>query len=426
MQGRSLISLVQLKISDILMSKWTLLRAAISGKIDDKNESRDVSIHRFSGFTVIPRRKIIWQGFQLNVIIEPGNLHEIAIAPMSGECDDPSTCDTSLATCPADETLQSRSLKCLHRLEEFVKHSYEFMSAVDCTECLLVINLIDSHSEIEKLKEALLDYEANNYFRRQSSMEEFAEEHSATFPPPEEKERVMRFRGAYYIRNLSLELSTSCQYFAYDLPMSFEEEKVLNKGAGSQEKALKEEEGSQEVHHQSILSVRPPLSSSTVGVEAKIVSLAETFSNTKKTHRTTSKNRNAPDIMKNNNSDSTREITDETFDVNEVLDSPYSIEDKSLKSESEPGSDDRIVYRMSRIFTREESQSRKVTGKGLLSHLIHGVDNTGKFQLYCIPLCTVLYRIELCCTCIFQYFSYVLIVSVHFNMVSPSKCFFCS
>ena len=362
------------------MSKWTLLKAAISGKIDDKDESRDISIHRFSGFTVIPRRKIIWQGFQLNVIMEPGNLH--GIAPMRRESDDPSTYDTSLATCSVGEILKLRSLRSLDRLKEFVKHSYEFMSAVDCTECLLVINLIDTHSEIEKLNEVLSDYEAKNDFRKKSSMEEFAEEHSATFPPVEEKDRVIRFRGAYYIRKLSLESSTSCQYFAYDLPMSLEEEETLNEEEeGSQEKALNEEEGSQQVDHQSIQSVRTPLSSSSVEVGAKSVLSAGSFSHIKKTNRTTNKNRNASDIMNNNNnnSDCTGEITDETFDVNAELKSPYSgNEEESLESESEPGLDDRIVYRMSRIFTREESQSRKVSGKGLLSHLIHGVDNTGR------------------------------------------------
>ena len=364
------------------MSKWTLLKAAISGKIDDKDESRDISIHRFSGFTVIPRRKMIWQGFQLNVIMEPGNLHETAIAPMRRESDDPSTYDTSVATCPEEETLKLCSLRSLDRLKEFVKHSYEFMSAVDCTECLLVINLIDSHLEVEKLNDVLLDYEAKNDFRKKSSMEEFAEEHSATSPPPEEKDRVMRFQGAYYIRKLSVESSASCQYFVYNLPMSLEEEETL-----------KEEEGSQQVDHQSILSDRTPLSSSSVGVGAKTVLTAESFSHTKKTNRSTNKNRNAPDIINNNNNynDATREIADETFNVNAELNSSYSSNEESLESELEPGLDDRIVYRMSRIFTREESQARKVSGKGLLSHLIHGVDNTGWLLLYCIPLCIVSY-----------------------------------
>lgn len=361
------------------MSKWTLLKAAISGKIDDKDGTRDISIHRFSGFTVIPRMKIIWQGFQLNVIMEPGNLLEIAIAPMRVERDDPSAYNTSLATCPAEEILELRSLRILDRLKEFVKHSYEFMSAVDCTECLLVINLIDSHTEIVKLKEVLLDYEAKNEFRKQSLMEVFAEEHSATFPPPEEKDRVIRFRGAYYIHKSSTDLSTSCQYFVYDLPMTFEDEETL-----------KEEAASQQGDHQSISSVRGPLPSSSLGVEAKIVLSAESLSYTKKDNRTTNKNRNAPDIMNNNNNHCSREISDEIFDVTAVLDPPYSTyEEESLKSELDPGSGDRTVYRMPRIFTREESQSRKVSGKGLLSHLIHGVDNTGGSFLYCIPLCIV-------------------------------------
>ena len=43
------------------MSKWTLLKAAISGKNDSKDEGRDVSIHRFSGFDVLAKRKIIWR-----------------------------------------------------------------------------------------------------------------------------------------------------------------------------------------------------------------------------------------------------------------------------------------------------------------------------------------------------------------------------
>ena len=58
------------------MSKWTLLKAAISGKTDRKDEGQDISIHRFSGFDVLAKRKIIWQGFQLNLLIEPKNVLE--------------------------------------------------------------------------------------------------------------------------------------------------------------------------------------------------------------------------------------------------------------------------------------------------------------------------------------------------------------
>ena len=58
------------------MSKWTLLKAAISGKNDRKDEGIDVSIHRFSGFDVLAKRKIIWQGFQLNLLIKPKNVLE--------------------------------------------------------------------------------------------------------------------------------------------------------------------------------------------------------------------------------------------------------------------------------------------------------------------------------------------------------------
>jgi hypothetical protein len=47
------------------MSKWELLKSAISGKCDT-NKCRDVSIHRFTGFEVIKKEKIIWKGFELH------------------------------------------------------------------------------------------------------------------------------------------------------------------------------------------------------------------------------------------------------------------------------------------------------------------------------------------------------------------------
>jgi hypothetical protein len=47
------------------MSKWELLKSAISGKCDTNN-CKDVSIHRFTGFEVIKKEKIIWKGFELH------------------------------------------------------------------------------------------------------------------------------------------------------------------------------------------------------------------------------------------------------------------------------------------------------------------------------------------------------------------------
>ena len=357
------------------MSKWTLLKAAITGKNDRKDEGRDISIHRFLGFTVIPKRKIIWQGFQLNVIIEPEDLISIGNATIRMGTDASTTqtlcwstsAKRDIATSALKE--ESCSLKNMERFKEFITNSYGFLSAIDCKECLLVINSVDSISNIDMLERIIMDNVARTEFRRQSLSIEFAPEHSATTG-----DRMMLLRGAYYIYNSLLGSSKSCQYFVYDLPICSREAE-----------ALKVEEGSREEDHQINLSVSSPLLASSK--EEKISSPVQIIQETNNTSEVSIKNLTTHSIIPINGSISKN--IDETINVNgvcEVRDSSKKLVKKQEQDqELDLSLDDEIVYRMSRIFTREESPSRKVSGSGLLSHLIHGVDNTGDYYgtFYC-------------------------------------------
>ena len=114
---------------------------------------------------------------------------------------------------------------------------------------------------------------------------------------------------------------------------------------------------------------------------------------TKNPNRVSTKNLKTPSIMTID--DVAEHNVDKTVDSNagcELRDSK-KLQTQELERDLELKSDNEIVYRMPRIFTREESQSRKVSGSGLLSHLIHGVDNTGdNGSMFCVFCSFYLFR----------------------------------
>jgi hypothetical protein len=56
------------------MSRWAILKSQLSGK---RSTTSSASIHRFEGFVLIPRSKMIWRGFELNLEIDISNENEI-------------------------------------------------------------------------------------------------------------------------------------------------------------------------------------------------------------------------------------------------------------------------------------------------------------------------------------------------------------
>ena len=394
------------------MSKWTLLKAAISGKNDSKDEGRDVSIHRFSGFDVLAKRKIIWQGFQLNLIIEPKNVLENREASAREVADASVVIQNNHNNCNCTYTEEKnpslglkeevRSCGDIEQLKDFIKNAYEFMSAVGCRECLLVIKLVDSALNINKLEDILMNFEARNDFRRQNVSKELTKEHSssssAILSPSED--RMMLFQGAYYIQSSSsslsstssVELSKSCQYFVYDLPQVKNDEVEILRVDALQSKG---EEG-----HQSILSdssAGPPTanltfastsSTSTSSSSTSIKEKTKPFPLDNTTDIVYTETKNQEDSRINTIGENIAQKKDEIIHLNLNTLSHHHYFHKQQPSDPEsdliPELDADIVYRMPRIFTREESQSRKISGSGLLSHLIHGVDNTGeKCSVWC-------------------------------------------
>lgn len=384
------------------MSKWTLLKAAISGKNDSKGDGRDVSIHRFSGFNVLAKRKIIWQGFQLNLLIEPKNVLENReasvreVADVSVIQNDKNNWNcTSTAEKNTSLGLKEELRSCgdIEQLKDFIKNAYEFMSAVGCRECLLAIKIVDSALNINKLEDILMKYEARNDIRRQNVSKEFTKEHSSSssviLSPSEDG--MMLFQGAYYIQSSSssssssstVELSKSCQYFVYDLPDQVKNDEVEIFRVDAQQS--KGEEG-----HQSILSL---LSAGPQPTSLSSATSSSSSSSSTKEKMAPLPVDNTTDIAnteKKNQKDSRINIIDENIaqkkdgmiqlNLNTLSDHRHTHKQHSSDPESEliPEFDAEIVYRMPCIFTREESQSRKISGSGLLSHLIHGVDNTGE------------------------------------------------
>jgi hypothetical protein len=394
------------------MSKWTLLKAAISGKNDRKDEGKDISIHRFSGFDVLAKRKIIWQGFQLNLLIEQKNVLENSEASVR-EVADPSIIQKNQndfnCTYTREENtrlaLKEEVHSCddMEQLKDFIKNAYEFMSVVGCRECLLVINSVDSISNINKLEDILMEYEARNVFRKQIVSKEFTKEHSsssssAILSPSED--RMMCFRGAYYIQSSSssssssssVESSKSCQYFVYDLPHQMKNYEVeIFKVDALLSKA---DEGYQSILSVSSIGPPPSTSSSTSYTTSSSTSTKERMThcpldNTLDISKPEVKNKEVHRINNTINEniahkkDKTLQLELNAFGDHDFANTQQSSDpgpdpEPELITESESELDAEIVYRMPRIFTREESQSRKISGSGLLSHLIHGVDNTGE------------------------------------------------
>ncbi len=109
------------KFADTLtMSRWKLLKSAIAGKRDSESL---VSIHKFNGFAVCERKKVIWKGFMFRIAV--------------------------------DKTVTSP--------EQLLCSIHQYLTEVDTCECLVVVFASDSTS-VHHVDKILLSGLGLNYW----------------------------------------------------------------------------------------------------------------------------------------------------------------------------------------------------------------------------------------------------------------------
>ena len=330
------------------MSKWALLKSAILRRSDLEVDNRVASIHRFEGFEVVKTRKIIWNGFQLEVDINSEEKPFRAVDnDMAGDREITDS-EKSDGYCCSTDTLEC-----------FVKDAKRFMSTIDCQECLLVVNVnikgqLNSLSSLENMinqgaerKDFRLQYlheNRENLFSLISDGSDSADTMASTA------------RAAFYLKNSSTECSSkACQYFSYDLqvqPRHADPDPLISFRDG-------------DVH------VLPESCTHKCTIEEQIgtfvmngslsCSREEAFESLKKHCRRVghqSTQQNMPDSSSLHSSESAAD------------------ERTGLAAFPSPSPSPSVQLC---VLTKEQGQSGRVRGSGLFSHHLHGVDNTGRY-----------------------------------------------
>jgi hypothetical protein len=343
------------------MSKWALLRSAITGKPDVKTDTDDVSIHRFKGFEVIAKRKVIWKGFKFQISMKPAETDGVSEQCMCGADQDRNR---------ADDPFKSCCQVCCRRIklfEDFLNSSYLFLSATEIQEGLLQVECTSETSHFELLEQLIKQGEGLEKYRLQHLKREKLNCNRPDNAAVKSSEGIVNsLKAAFYIQAVSLEASSrSCQYYVYDLQFG---NLGMNCDAISERFIRK-------IFHEEIQK----------GKE----SMKCDFSDEQNASGSTSK----VDIGGERN---TAEVNHRH--ISYIADPKSNSAQVEREQEIEGGGSGRgggtepesrgsnaVSVSMS-IFTREQAPSTRVKESGLLSHYLHGVDNTGA----CDQLLTVL------------------------------------
>ena len=210
------------------MSRWSLLKAAILGKIDDKSSLNDVSIHRFRGFEVIKKQKCIWKGFQLHVGLSTyKNLYDDIrdeTYVIDNEIVD-ADCNNIIYGNILHSHRQSTFLSTIAQLQEFIGYSYKFLAAIDCAECLIIANFKGESSDLTRLIDMIEKGELRNIYRIKSIGGDIEE----TIPQDDQNSSAStcnQDQSNQHISNIEFYIqastvyessSRSYQYFTYEL-----------------------------------------------------------------------------------------------------------------------------------------------------------------------------------------------------------------
>ena len=291
------------------MSRWSLLKAAMVGKVDGKSSLNDVSIHRFTGFEVIKKQKCIWKGFQLHVgLAIHQNLDENVkdLNNLFGKEKIDMNHYNIIHGCIHNNQRQSTFLSTVAQLQDFIGCSHEFLRTIDCAECLIIANLKGESSDITRLIDTIKKGELRNIYHIKSikggleeSMPHYNQSNSMS-TCSEDQQYMHLLNIEFYIQSPTVyeSSSRSCQYFTYELIL----------------------EDSPESRHADEESHKFHLSQNAKPIEEET------------------------------------EINQPKFSLRVPQNRPY-----------------RTIH----ILTKEPSLSNRMSCAGLLSHKLHGVDNTG-------------------------------------------------
>jgi hypothetical protein len=340
------------------MSKWALLRSAITGKPDVKTDTDDISIHRFKGFEVIAKRKVIWKGFKLQISMKPAETGGVSELCLCGADEDRNR---------ADDPFKSCCQVCCQRIklfENFLNSSYLFLSATEIQENLLQVECPSETSHFELLEQLIKQGEGLEKYRLQHlKREKLICGRTEKASVQSSEDTVNSLKAAFYIEAVSLESSsTSCQYYVYDLKSG---NLGMNCDAISERSIRK-------IFHEEILkgneSIKCDFSdkqnSACSGCGSK-EEIGEEGNNTEVNHL----HINHTAGPKPNSAQVEREQERERGG-----EGGRGGREGGEEPESEGISSVSVSVS---IFTREQAPSARVKGSGLLSHYLHGVDNTG-------------------------------------------------
>lgn len=323
------------------MSKWKLLKSAITGKPDINTNSDDVSIHRFKGFEVVAKRKVIWKGFNLQISMKPAETDGV-----SEQC----SCGADQGRNRADDPFKNCCQVCssrIHHFDDFLNNSYEFLSAADVQESLLQVECTGETPHVERLEQLIKEGVRFKKYRLRHLKREFVNCNKTEYAIAKSSDGALNsLKAAFYIQAASLESSSqSCQYYVYDLTY----------GSLEMHRDSLSERSFYEMFYEEIL----------IGNESRKCY----FSDEQNSARNGSTSNVETGGEKNN-----KEMADQHLSqiINPKPDLAQTGREQERESECEESFD-----RVCSIFTREQGPSTRVKGSGLFSHSLYGVDNTG-------------------------------------------------
>ena len=348
------------------MSRWSLLKSAISGKPNNNSDEKNVSIHRFQGFDIIKKRKYIWQGFQLEMCWteddEGADINDenteisdvVIIEEGEGITNDINDClsNHSCVKCnDENESMYCCSVDLFEKFQIYLKNARKFLFETDCPECVVIMNFKSrKEKNILQLLEKIKDSETN--IENKYSIKSVFNGLNILENTENEKNFLHCEKNIYflnielYVRTLASERAyQACQYFRYDVVVGDEEEGgLMNKTAENEN-----ENGNGDV-------------------------------NIYNDNENENENKIRVDHCKNGNDINNNDLNDHESIKNIEEDNARSKGENNAQNNKKIIKENTIV-RTSRTFnliTKEQSLVNRATKAGLLSHALHGVDNTGK------------------------------------------------
>lgn len=328
------------------MSKWALLKSAITGNPDVKTDADSISIHRFKGFEVIAKQKVIWKGFKLQICMKPAETDGV-----SEQC----SCGADQGRNRADDPFKNCCEVCCGRIqhfEDFLNMSYKFLSATDIQESLIQVDCTGETPHLELLEQLIKQGKGLKKYRLQNSKRENVNCNRTQNANVKSSEGTTSYlEAAFYIQAASLESSSrSCQYYVYDLTF---ENLGINCDPFSES------------------AIRKILYEETLkGKESRKCD----SSDEQDSASTVSSNRAETGVERNNIEVEHPHVS---YNIDYKLNSAQVERGRGGGGRGDENENKVASLTSMSVFTREQTPTARVKGPGLLSHFLHGVDNTG-------------------------------------------------